>query len=73
MSTYRREEVTTVVLMLTVPAEWVDLPTEEIERKLRGNEPTLTQFIAAEVKRTGTLNLTELRKFLEEFLKDRGA
>lgn len=47
------DEHRSVLVMLTVPSHWPDLPLEEIERKLRANEPRMTRHLAREVKRWG--------------------
>lgn len=66
------DDTESVIVMLTVPVEWKDLPQSEIARKLRGNEPHLTNMLAGEIKRwagSGAVDLSALRQFLE----DRGA
>ena len=66
---YANEDVESVIVILSVPREWIGLPEPEIARKLRGNEPHLSMMLAAEVKRwggTGAVNLTELKRFIDE-------
>jgi hypothetical protein len=57
-----------VLIVLVVPDDWKGLPEAEIARKLRANEPHLSMFLAAEVKRWAGVpatNLTELQNFID--------
>lgn len=61
-----------VLIILTVPTEWKRLPVPEIAAKLLENEPGLSVFLAAEVKRwapTGAVNLTTLQEFIDQRTK----
>lgn len=58
-----------MLVMITVPGHWKRLSEQEIARKFQANEPGLSRMLAKEVKRwagSGAVNLTELRKLLEE-------
>ena len=57
-----------VLVVLVVPDDWKRLPVHEIARKLRANEPHLSEFLAAEVKRwagTTATDLTALKEFVD--------
>lgn len=49
-------ETRSVLVVLTVPEDWPELPVGEIERKLRDNEPHMTRHLAREVKRWGQVD-----------------
>lgn len=62
-----------VLVLLTVPEHWPDLPVSEIERKLRDNEPQMTRHLAEEVKRWGNkdeIDAEGLQELVDELKAD---
>lgn len=62
-----------VLVVLTVPDSWPDLTVDEIERKLRENEPRMTRHLAREVKRWGNedeIDVEGLRAVVEDLDSD---
>lgn len=68
-------EKRSILVVLTVPADWPDLPLEEIERKMRANEPHMTRYLAAEVKRWGNrdeIDVEGLQDVVNEIADEEG-
>lgn len=55
-----QEGTRSVLVVLTVPDHWPELPVEEIERKMRDNEPAMTRHLAHEVKRWGRTDAVDV-------------
>lgn len=68
-SAKEQDAVDSVLIILKVPRRWRRLSESEVARALKYNQPELLPGLAAEIKRwqgVGAVDLTELRKMLEE-------